>query len=77
MLEDGSEYCILKAAKNIGKIKFSMYKGKSVAENFPSDVCFHMAPEFPKIIMIADNIGNVSSMPLISSRIKRFIIKKS
>lgn len=51
-------------------------KGKPVAAEFPADACFRMDPEHPAETLAHDHLTNASSMVVISTRLKEFLVAK-
>ncbi len=68
--------CVLEHILNVTRKK-AMKRGQSVIESFPGDACFNMDPDFPRNIRLADNIGNHSSMAVISKQLMEFIKSKN
>ncbi len=67
--------CVLNDIKNFDN-ELDLYKGLSMIDTFPEDVCFPMDPDFPKDIKLGDNIGNIDGMAVISKGLMEFIKSK-
>lgn len=54
--------------------EFGLTIGKSLLAGFPGDVEFHMDPDFPKDIVLADNVENENLVVLVSEAVHRFLL---
>ncbi len=67
-------YCNLEALQNVDK-SYEISDGKSFANNFPPDACFHMSCLVPEAIKLSDNISNENRFPVVSKSLMEFIQK--
>lgn len=67
VIEDG--YCVCNSLEGFEDSR-KLKRGHSVAHSFPDDACFRMDPDFPKDIMLSDNIRNGGGFLLVSNRLK-------
>lgn len=57
--------------------EFGLTIGKPLLEGFPTDVEFHMDPDFPKDIVLADNVENENMVVLVSEAVHRFLLAQN
>ena len=55
------------------KKKFQLHEGVPLRAGFPSDAAFHMNPDFPDDLLLADNVRNGALAVLVSERLHRFL----
>jgi hypothetical protein len=72
---DPAGFCSLQYLSNVDDVH-DMKKGLSRAENFPEDACFHMDPDFPRAIKLADNLFNLDRMAVVSDPLKNMIAER-
>ena len=51
------------------KAKNTLFHGTSLAKSFPSDAAFHMDPDFPKNLLLTDNLLNSDSAMVVSAKL--------
>lgn len=56
--------------------EFGLTIGKPLLQGFPTDVEFHMDPDFPKDIVLADNVENENMVVLVSEAVHRFLLAR-
>ncbi len=54
--------------------EFGLTIGKPLLKGFPTDVEFHMDPDFPKDRVLADNVENENMVVLVSEAAHRFLL---
>ena len=69
VFDDG--YCVCKSIEGF-EASHKLKKGEKVGDIFPDTVFFQMDPDFPKDIMLADNVRN-SGFLLVSQKLKSFL----
>ena len=67
----GTKYCVLEAVENFDDTGL-LRKGRTL-KPWPANVRFHMDPNFPKAIQLADCISNLPSAFVASKRLKEMI----
>ena len=60
--------CVLNDFTGVDK-KFMLFEGASLAKSFSRDAAFHMDPDFPKNLLLTDNLVNVDSCMVVSARL--------
>jgi hypothetical protein len=60
--------CVLKDFRGLEKT-FRLNNGTPLAQGFPSDVSFHMDPDFPNDLLIVDNVLNADMVIVASQRL--------
>lgn len=68
-------------AANLHELKgleksFRLSKGVPLLQGFPSDVAFHMNPDFPDDLVLPDCADNVKDALLVSERLHRFLLAR-
>ncbi len=72
--EPGS--CVLDDLQGIDKV-IKLKQGISQLGKFPSNAVFHMDQNYPTDTLLVDNLGNLSMLIVVSSRLKEFIESRS
>ncbi len=54
---------------------FRLSRGVPLLAGFPSDVAFHMNPDFPDDLVLPDCADNVKDAVLVSERVHRFLLE--
>src|SRR5690606_16125524 len=55
---------------------FELDEGIAHAHDFPADACFRMHPDWPTSTVLADRLSNISSLVVISERLRDFLVDK-
>lgn len=60
--------CLLKNLTGVDQ-KYTLFKGIPLAQSFSKDAAFHMDPDFPKDLLLTDNLANPLSCMVVSARL--------
>lgn len=65
-------FCVLTDARNVPD-PWELGRGISRGAGFPADAYFEMDPQFPKALVLPDNVSNLSDLIVVSPRVKGII----
>jgi hypothetical protein len=65
-------FCVLDELENVRK-SYQLNEGISRLQGFPDTAQFQMDPEYPKAVVLPDNVRNVDSVAVVSNNLKEFI----
>lgn len=60
--------CLLKNLTGVDQ-RYTLFKGIPLAQSFAKDAAFHMDPDFPKDLLLTDNMANPLSCMVVSKRL--------
>ncbi|NRF66446.1 hypothetical protein HLB44_05575 [Aquincola sp. S2] len=64
--------CVLNKLTGLEK-QFRLRRGVPLQADFPDDVAFHMHPDFPNDLVLADNVLNINQSNVVSPRLRDFL----
>ncbi len=75
-LDRKKNYCVLEDLDNVDD-DFELKKGIPRQHDFPDNAVYNMDPEYPRNVVLADNLFNINRMIVASGVLKRFVEERS